>query len=289
MVEIGVSVVGSAQQLRVDVQHRVSDAGFSACCSWANRWLDGRYDPVVDLFFAHAPDGSDLFGAPVPALGARVVFVPELLFAAQEHLRSRPVPHELVGDEGLVVHEDAREVLTWPCRLWRVEDVEGVVRLRPENRWFRCKAMTVVEELPAWQVLGAHGDSVVSVMEQARWLTAEQVHHLAAIDHGGERRLYEAVWNRWLAVGGSGSPVGRGLSLVNSAVDEAARRTDCGLFAWDEADEVEFLADPGWQQAGRAAAAAALALGAPELFSSFERDVAARRWTTVFGRPQQGD
>lgn len=247
--------------------------------------LAGGYGPGVDLFLAHAPDGSDLFGAPAPGPGARVVFVPELLFAAQESRLGRSVPHELVGDEGLVVHEEPREVLTWPCRLWRVGDVEGVIRLRPENRWFRCSALTVVEELPAWQVLGLHGDAVVALMEQARQLTEEQVSRLGAIDDIDERRLFQASWNRWLATGDRRPPMGRGLGLVRSAVEDAARRTDQGLFAWDEVDEVEVLADPAWQRAGHAAAAAAWALGAPEMFNPTEREVLAHGWTTVIGRP----
>jgi hypothetical protein len=211
-----------------------------------------------------------------------------MLFAARERRLGRPVTHELAGDEGLVVHEEPREVFTWPCRLWRVEDVEGVVRLRAENRWFRCKALTVVEELPAWLVLGGHGDSVVGVIEQARRLTREQVRDLAELDGGDEARAYGAAWRRWLAADGRGSPLGQGLLVVHSAVVEAARRTDHGLFAWDEEDEVEVLADPAWQQAGEAAVAAALALGTPEIFDPFERQAAAQRWTTVVGHPDPG-
>jgi hypothetical protein len=195
----------------------------------------------------------------------------------------------LRGDEGLVVLEDPMEALTWPCRLWRVDDLEGVVRLQPSNRWLRCKAVTVCEELPGWLVLGPRGDAVVGVVEQARSLTSAQVNAIAAMGGDDERGLYRAAWDRWRRTHQSGSPVGRvGLVAVVRAVEEAARRTSPALFGWDEEDEVEVLTDPAWMQASHAATAAALAFGAPDILKVGEHQRLATRWASVMGRPGLG-
>jgi hypothetical protein len=168
----------------------------------------------VAYYLTYAPGGAGFFGVPDPAVGARVVFDAERLFAARERRLGRPVTRELRGDEGLVVLEDPMEALTWPCRLWRVDDLEGAVRLQPSNRWLRCKAVTVCEELPGWLVLGPRGDGVVEVIEQARSLTSGQVNAIAAMGGDDERGLYRAAWDRWRRTRQSGSPVAAlGLSL----------------------------------------------------------------------------
>ena len=236
-------------------------------------------------YYLPEPGGEDEFyGVPSPAVGARVVFDIDRLFAARERLSGSPVDRTVVGDEGLVVYEDPLEVLRPPDRLWRVGELEGEIRLAPTNRWIRCAALTVREELPRWLVMGPHGHAVERVMDQAGGLTAEGVRALAAMDPAEEESLVDAVWQRYLRTHQSGSPVGCGLLAVNDRVEEAARRAgDPRLFGWDEEDEVEVLTDPAWQQARRAACAAALALGAPDLLSAEENQRLARRWTAVFG------
>ncbi len=244
----------------------------------------------MDYYFAQAPDEADFFGAPSPAPGVRVSFVAELLFAAQERELGRPVQRRLTGDEGLVVEEEPRAILIWPCRLWRVGEVAGVARRQPRTSWFRCEAFTVLEELPSWLVMGSRGDVVAAVLDQARALTAEQVRELAAMDDAGEQRRYAAAWQRWLAGeprSGLGSPIGLGLSTLHYAVREAARRAGDDVFAWDDENGVQVLADAAWQQAGQAAAAAAMALGAPEIFDGSDAE-AARRWIAVMGDPVRG-
>jgi hypothetical protein len=221
-------------------------------------------------------------------VGVRVTFDPERLFAARERRLGRPVAREVTGTDGLVVDEALRGVLKWPCRLWRVDDLQGAVRLLPSNMWLRCKALTVLEELPAWLVMGAHGDAVVGVLEQARNLSSDQVRAIAELPDAEEQRLSSAVWDRWLLARDSGFPIGRGSDVVASAVEEAARRTDQGLFGWDEVDEVEVLANPSWRQARRAAVAAALAVGAPETLGEHDTERLGWRWMTVAGRPDVG-
>ena len=246
------------------------------------------YRMNVAYYLACAPDSEDYFGVPSPAVGVRVVFDAGRLVAAREGGLGDAVARELTGDEGLVVLEDPRERLTWPCRLWRVDNLEGAVRLLPSNGWLLCKAVTVREELPGWLVMGPRGDAVVQVVEQARGLTGAQASAIAALDEDDEGRLYQAVWDRWLRLrtGGSGSPLGKvGLYPVFHAVNQAARRTSPTLFGWDEADGVEVLTDPAWVQAQHAAMAAALALGAPDILDVEENERLARRWIRVMRRP----
>ena len=200
----------------------------------------------------------------------------------------RTADRVLTGDEGLLVHEIATDVIVWPSSLWRVDELEKPVRARPGNRWVRCRAFTVVEQVPAWLVAGPHGDAVEWVITRARDLTSDQVGALAALsEDDGEEQLKRSLRDRWVRdhLYGSRAPVGCGLGTLRRMVDEAARRVGPELFGWDEEDEVEVLRDPGWLRAHSAAHGAALALGAPEFLSAAQNAVLARRWTSVFGSP----
>ncbi|MBY8882212.1 hypothetical protein [Actinacidiphila acidipaludis] len=78
------------------------------------------------------------------------------------------------------------------------------------------------------------------------------------------------------------------MSTLHSAVAEAARQVGPELFGPDEdEDGTEVLIDPAWQRAFKAAYSAALALGAPELLAPEGNEILARRWTTVFGTPDE--
>lgn len=230
-------------------------------------------------------DDDRYFGEPGLARGVRVRFEADRLFAARERRTGRPVERRLAGDEGLVVAEVATDVILWPFSLWRVEDLDRPLRVRPANRWVRCQAFTVVEQVPTWMVAGPSGYAVEWVISRARALTGDQVAALAAMPGDDEEPLKQALWDRWLADHRSGSPVGCGLTTLQDAVEAAARRAGPRLFSWDEQDEVEVLSDPAWQAASHAASGAALALGAPELLAPEERAVLARRWTHLFGTP----
>lgn len=236
-------------------------------------------------YLAQSGGDEEFFGSPMPAEGVRVVFDPDRLLAARE--RKYPdlpsMSRSDADDEGLVVYQDPMAVVKLPDRLWRVEELAGGRRLAASNRWVRCKSLTVREELPRWLVMGPHGFAVERVMDQARGLTEESVHAVAAMDPADEEYLVGEVWQRFLQMHPSGSPIGCGLIAVSGCIDEAARRVDPGLFGLDEDDGVEVLMDPTWQQAGHAACAAALALGAPDLLGEAENQRLASRWTTVFG------
>jgi hypothetical protein len=232
-------------------------------------------------YLSHAGTEDDFYGVPFPAVGERVIFDVGRLLAARERVRGSADPHLLRGDEGLVVLENPLDVLNWPCQLWRVEDLKGVIRPWPTASYLWCQALVVHEELPSWHVMGSHGDAVVAIAERARLLTAEDVAAIAALPAAEEDESYRAVWQRWQAERQrSGSPVGCGLLMLRRAVQEAARTIDPGLFGWDEDDGVEVLADPAWQQASHAAAAAALADGAAEILGPGEYGRLIHRWVT---------
>lgn len=67
--------------------------------------------------------------------------------------------------------------------------------------------------------------------------------------------------------------------MIHDAVDLAAARTSSNLFDWvKDASEYPVLADPAWREARKSAAAAALAMGAPDLLRDNETDVLTARW-----------
>lgn len=228
------------------------------------------YRRLVTYYLADTGPADEFPGVPYPRPGAQVAFDIDKLAA---------------DAGGLVVYEDPMDVESWPCRLWRVGDLVAGVRPDPSNRWLRCRALTVYEELPGWLVMGPRGREVAAVIEQARDLTGDEVNAIAAIEDRDEQALYRALWDRWLRTHESGSPVGCGLSVLSRTVEDAARRVGDSLFAWDEDDEVEVLADPAWRQARHAALAAALAVGAPDVLDTRENEDLAKRWTAIFGSP----
>ncbi|MFE2582849.1 hypothetical protein [Streptomyces sp. NPDC059378] len=234
-------------------------------------------------FFAF-DDVEHFYGEPEPVPGARVSFAPDKLIAARERPAGRQVDRQPAGDEGLLVNEIATDVVQWPSSLWRVADLE-LMRPIPAARWLRCRAFTVMEQVPAWLVAGPHGDVVEWVITQTRTLTGAQADALAALSDDGEEALKRTLWARWLRDHHTGSPVGCALTTLNRVITEAARRVGPQLFGPDDEEEVDVLTDPAWLRAFGAAYTAALALGAPELLTPQENAVLARRWTTVFGSP----
>jgi hypothetical protein len=223
----------------------------------------------VDLFVATDPDGSGFYGTPGLAPGARCVFEPELLYAPG------PPPRELPESAGMVVHENPRDVLHWPGRLWRVRDVDERrwCECHPQERWFRCRELTVVEEVPFWLVFGPRGDQVVTIVQQAGRLTQQQVERIAAMDGSSERELYEKHWD---------DGTGNSMLPVSRAAEDAAWSCDEALFGYDPESGRHHLADDAWTDARDCAIAAAWGLE-QDLYSDAEREVLARRWTSALG------
>jgi hypothetical protein len=243
------------------------------------------YRQRVTYYLADTGPAEEFPGVPYPRAGIQVAFDIDRFAAGQGGPAYSSLDHPATDGVGLVVHEDPMSVESWPCRLWRVGDLVDGVRPAPTNRWLRCSALTVYEELPGWLVMGPRGNAVVAVIEQTRGLTSDKVRAIAAMEGHEEQNLYRVLWDRWLRTHESGSPVGSGLSAVARAVEQAARQVGDSLFAWDEEDEVEVLADPAWRQARHAALAAALSVGAPDVLDPRDNELLAKRWTTILGSP----
>lgn len=240
------------------------------------------YGLAVEYFLAVAADGQNFFGTPDPSVGTRVSFDPELMFAAREKRLGHPVDHVLAGDEGLVIHEDPRDELSWPCKLWRVDDLDRPMRLQPGNRWLRCRAVTVRGELPAWRVFGNNGNDVAHVLEQVRRLNQATANTLANILLDVETPGQD--WASYRVGPAIRQPIGAAISHLLKEVDAAARANAPDVFAWDDVDEVDVIADVAWQQARSAAAATMLTFGGTQTEHPSRTEYAAA-WTRVMGSP----
>jgi hypothetical protein len=242
---------------------------------------DGNYYYVCD------PAGSDVFGAPAPVQGVRVVFDPARL-AAYGVGDQLPLVHRARGPQGLVVFSTPLDAQTWPCRLWRVGELRDPVRPWSNSYYLRCHSFLVRAELPSWLVFGPRGEEVAGVIDRAGRLSQADVDVLAGLADEEEKRAYSAVFARWKrrretgdVREGSLRPAGGAITAALRAVDRAARRADTDLFGWtDAARDEPVLADPAWLRARRAVHAAVLGLGASDA-SAEESQTLMWRWRTV--------
>ncbi|MET8757008.1 hypothetical protein [Lentzea sp. NPDC004782] len=227
----------------------------------------------MDLFWSVRPDLSGYHGSPEPAPGTRVFFVYERWREAQLAEGHSPPP-EMPDMVGFHVFNRARDVSHWPCRLFRVRDLDVHHQWPGIHGWYCCRMMTLVEELPSWQALGPHGERVAVVLEQARALTPEQVAQIAAMDGTAERRVHARGQPR--DVGHSGSYLSRAVHAAADHSGEKVRR-------WDSGFQVHLPAHRGWLEALQAAHAMLWATAAPEAYTPRERETLSRRWTAVLG------
>jgi hypothetical protein len=249
---------------------------------------DGQPAPA-GYFYVADPALTEVFGEPLPVPGVRVVFDPHRL-AAYGPWHRWPDLHKSRGPQGLVVFETPLDAQTWPCRLWRVDELGDAARPFPGSYFLRCASFVVREELPAWLVFGRQGERAATVIARATRLSQTEAENLAALPDEDAKRAYDAVFRRWRErhdrddrSQGSLRPAGFGIGAVLGALDEAARRSDRDLFGWaDEASNEPVLADPVWLRARRAIQSAVLALGADDVRPE-ERDALMRQWNLVLG------
>lgn len=84
----------------------------------------------------------------------------------------------------------------WPARLFRVEAVGEVVGGLEASRYKRAVlGVRVVEELPAWMVLGPNGEDVVALIERARTLTADEIKRMSVDRDAARDAAWGAAWN----------------------------------------------------------------------------------------------
>lgn len=177
---------------------------------------------MTGYFKATRPDGRDFRTGTVDYAGA---------------LASRDVVHHPASD-GMVRNEPATylsistepaETLiggSWPCRLFRVEPVGGVLSglsASPHKR--AVLSLRVVEELPAWQALGPNGRTVAAIIDRARSLTR------------GEAKSLNAAWAAaWVAARGAARSAA--WAAARSAARTAALNAAgdaAGVAAWNAA------------------------------------------------------
>jgi hypothetical protein len=196
---------------------------------------------------ATRPDGTDFRTGTIQYLVGHVVEHPtSKRFGVMESNRSSTY---------LSVSVEPGEVLTggsWPCRLFRVEPVGRTVKCTDGAYGFKrgCRAMRVVEELPAYEALGPNGAEVAAIIDRAGRLTVDEARRLAA----ARAAAWDAAWSAaWSAARGAA----RGASW--HAAWDAARGAARGA-AWDAAWNAAWDAARGaaWDAAWDAASGALL-------------------------------
>jgi len=191
------------------------------------------------------------------------------------------------GRFGLYVWEHPEGIsVKWPVRVFRVTDIDEVRRSGFARRIHVCRAVTVVDEIPAWRIFGANGATVVRLVEQAAALDEESVGRFAP-------PLPEA--NAWVITHNEARDDGGTLSaaiIVRDALYDAARRSPVALFetreVWDsEAGTymTEVLVDPRWKAALSAAWCAAYGFAAKPFIDARQFQVLTSAWITALGRP----
>jgi hypothetical protein len=191
----------------------------------------------------------------------------------------------------------------WPGRLWKVSILEaaGEQPIRPA-RYTRAVAVRVLEELPTSILFGAHGEEVCRVIERAARVSVEDVRLLAEAARPAAREAYSQAWNRWLGEvepdspnrgqdhsdtlavilvpGGARFPIGVGLTVLYSVLSDRARSLVGDVaFVVDEEGDQSFA--PEWAAVSDAFLQAAMALGAPQLMSTEERELLLSAWKSV--------
>jgi hypothetical protein len=85
---------------------------------------------------------------------------------------------------------------SWPCRLFTVEPVGDTVTRTdgqlPHKRG--CKALTVIEALPAHKALGPNGEAVAAIIERATTITYDEAQQLRAAWAAARDAAWAAAW-----------------------------------------------------------------------------------------------
>jgi hypothetical protein len=178
------------------------------------------------------------------------------------------------------------EVLTggsWPCRLFRVEPAGRTVKRTDGAYGFKrgCRALRVVEELPAHVALGPNGQEVAAFIERCRALTVDEVGRLAA--------ARATAWDAARAAAGATAGATAWATAWDAAWDAAraaagaaaraaagdAARAAAGAAAWDAAGAAA-------RDAARVAAwDAARALTVRDLITPAQFGVLCEPWRSV--------
>jgi hypothetical protein len=192
-------------------------------------------------------------------------------------------PPWIVVDHAL----ESVNVARWPGRLLKVEILD-IAKEQPRAyaNYTRATAISVVAELSAIDLLGEHGVRIAQVIERIETLSIDEAMSLSASSDPSASLLYDAAWKAWLRAigapafndeedhrhtliaGGSArrSPVGYALTLIYSHLQARAELLS-GSAATGVNDEGESTLMAPWDGAADALLHAAMAFGAPGLFT----------------------
>lgn len=199
----------------------------------------------------------------------------------------------------VVDHYKQTIVMTnWPGILWLAEGIEPASESdQPNDIYTRSRSVRLIEPATTAELFGQNGRDVEKVLDQAAGLQLNQLLNIQRIDHQLQQ-LYSDAWNSWanglhqgaahydhlytLAKGtrGNESLIGKGLLLLSNVFHKLAQKLEGeAAFIVDDEGEIEFV--PKWHHAFDAARHAAMAYGAPQLFSIEDQPRMATPWNTI--------
>jgi hypothetical protein len=111
----------------------------------------------------------------------------------------------------------------WPCRLFRVEPVGRVLKndALPSKRC--CRALKVVEELPAHLALGPNGERVADLIERTGHLSLTEASALCAARGGARGAAWDVAWDvAWGAARDAAWDAARDAAWARDAARDAA-------------------------------------------------------------------
>lgn len=196
-------------------------------------------------------------------------------------------------------HKDSIVFTNWPGTLWMVEVVEPAPRSEQiTESYTRARTVRLIGKSSATELFGPYGDSVENLLDQAAELELSEVAN-ARSPEPESADTYAAAWARWLekigddsnlrcdhsgtlGVGPRGydSPIGRGFVFLFNVIHKRAGELEGdSAFTVDTEGEIHFTLK--WQFAFDAARHAAMAYGAPNLFSESERQLLVAAWDRI--------
>ena len=202
---------------------------------------------ALTYYKATRPDGTDFHTGTID-YAAALASGEVIKHPAAKMVRDDPATYLSVS-----VHAANCTGMRWPCRLFRVEPVGRTLTASINDSKRACRALRVVEELPAHLALGPQGEQVAALIERVRRLTAVEVERLAA--------AWDAVWD---------------------AARDGARDA-----AWDAAWDAVW--DAVWVTSRVGARDASLALLTRDLISTEHYDTLIGPWRDVIGTPPEGE
>ena len=195
----------------------------------------------------------------------------------------RPAPwdgeRQLCGPGMLHVSDEPAETLigcSWPCRLFEVEIVGGVLATDGHKRG--VAGLRIVRELPAHMAFGPMGEHVAALIERAVHLTSGEVERLDAAESAAWDAAPAAWEAAWFAARDAAWDTARGAA--------SAAAWDAAPAAWDTAQRAASAAARSAAQ--RAALSAAEALVVRDLigqhgFTQEHYDTLTTPWRTIIG------